>query len=181
MHELTSLSNPFIKVLLPIFAICIIVVLAKYKLRLSLQDDLFFSAPKLSQLLFWTILSASWMLLTNYLLGWRGEWNFSSWYNQLFYISVLRVVAVGILGPIAEELLFRGLLFNRLQRAGLKNKWLVVVVLAAAWAAIHVDYTWQVQAVIFVFGLLLGSATLKSKSILVPIVMHVVWNLYAVW
>jgi membrane protease YdiL (CAAX protease family) len=181
MHDPTSLNNPFLKVLLPLSAICVILALAKYKWRLNFQSELFFKAPELKQLLFWTILSTCWMLLTNYLIGWRGEWNFTSWYSQPFYVSVLRVLAVGILGPIAEELLFRGILFSRLQHTRFINKWAIVVVLAAAWAAIHIDYNLQVIAVIFVFGLLLGSATIKSKSILVPIVMHIVWNLYAVW
>src|SRR4051812_8748557 len=101
MNELTSLSNPFLKFLLPLSAICVILLLARYKWRLSFQNDLFFKAPELKQLLFWTMLSTCWMLLTNYLIGWRGAWNFTSWYSQPFYVSALRVLAVGILGPIA--------------------------------------------------------------------------------
>jgi len=36
-------------------------------------------------------------------------------------------------------------------------------------------------AVIFVGGLLLGFARRQTGSVIVPILMHIAWNLYAVW
>jgi CAAX amino terminal protease family. len=34
---------------------------------------------------------------------------------------------------------------------------------------------------IFVDGLLLGAARYRTKSVYVPIAMHLLWNLYAIW
>jgi len=47
--------------------------------------------------------------------------------------------------------------------------------------AIHTSYSAGVIAVIFVEGLLLGAAHWRTGSVLAPILMHIVWNLYAVW
>jgi membrane protease YdiL (CAAX protease family) len=56
-----------------------------------------------------------------------------------------------------------------------------VVVLAAAWSLLHTAYTPAVIALIFIDGLLLGAARYQTKSIVTPMLMHVMWNLYAIW
>jgi membrane protease YdiL (CAAX protease family) len=38
-----------------------------------------------------------------------------------------------------------------------------------------------VIAVIFVSGLMLGFARRQTGSVILPILMHIAWNLYAVW
>lgn len=50
---------------------------------------------------------------------------------------------------------------------------------AALWAAIHVQYDLYGMATIFVFGLLLGAARLSTASLLVPLGMHALANLFA--
>ena len=90
------------------------------------------------------------------------------------------MLGVGILGPIAEELIFRGLLYGRLvgTRLGAVGS---IVILALGWALIHTSYSGVVIAVIFVEGLLLGAARWRTGSVLAPVLMHILWNLYAVW
>ena len=89
-------------------------------------------------------------------------------------------LAVGILGPTAEELVFRGVLFSRLMTTRLGPVG-TIVLLALVWSAIHTSYELRVIAVIFVEGLILGAARWKTGSVIPPILMHIVWNLYAVW
>src|ERR1044072_7086301 len=47
-----------------------------------------------------------WMLGTNALLGWRGPWDWTPWLAPPLLASILPALAVGILRPIAEALLF---------------------------------------------------------------------------
>ncbi|MEO6138095.1 MAG: CPBP family intramembrane glutamic endopeptidase [Luteimonas sp.] len=93
---------------------------------------------------------------------------------------MLRVAAVGVLGPIAEELIFRGFLFARMLRAGI-NVHATIALLAAGWALLHWSYSLPVIAVIFVAGILLGLARWRTNSVIVPAAMHIIWNLFAVW
>jgi membrane protease YdiL (CAAX protease family) len=58
---------------------------------------------------------------------------------------------------------------------------LVIAVTAISWAMLHYTYSWTVIAIIVVDGVLLGLVRWKSGSILPPILMHAVYNLYAIW
>jgi len=176
-----DLNNPFVKVAFPVLAIVAVIVLSKLRFHMSLRDDLMLRMPPLSQLFLWLAVSISWMLITDYFMNWRGAWNFEAWRNQPVYVSILRVLAVGILGPIAEELIFRGYLFNRLKRLKILNDWALIIIIAAGWASLHYTYSIPVISIIFVDGIFLGAALLKSRSLVVPILMHICWNLYAIW
>ncbi len=120
------------------------------------------------------------MLLSNALWHWRGPWDFGPWRQAPLLASILRVLAVGILGPMAEELIFRGLLYGRLAKTRVGPVG-TIVILALFWAVIHVSYDATVITVIFIDGLLLGAARWRTGSLLPPVLMHIVWNLYAVW
>jgi len=92
---------------------------------------------------------------------------------------VLRVLAVGVLGPIAEELIFRGWFFGVLLKR--VSPAVTILLTAAGWAALHYAYGVAVLGVILVDGLLLGLARWKTRSVYPPIVMHMLYNLYAIW
>lgn len=85
-------------------------------------------------------------------------------------ISLL--ILVGILGPIAEELLFRGIFYQSLrQRWGV---WLAAVVSALLFAVMHGD--WVVGAVAFVLGLVLAWIFEVSGSLWPAIIIHILNN-----
>jgi membrane protease YdiL (CAAX protease family) len=176
-----DLNNPFVKVAFPILAIVAVIVLSKVRFHMSLRVDLMLRKPAAGQLFLWLAIAVSWMLITDYFMNWRGAWNFEPWRNQPLYVSILRVLAVGILGPAAEELIFRGYLFNRLKRLKILNDWLIIIILAAVWACLHYTYSIPVISIIFIEGIFLGAALLRSRSLVVPILMHICWNLYAIW
>lgn len=86
-------------------------------------------------------------------------------------------VAVVLVGPAFEELLFRAFLMDgwlntRLRGAG------TVLLTSLLWAAIHTQYLSEpfYVCVIAVIGLLIGWARLHTRSLLVPLVMHMVNN-----
>ena len=86
--------------------------------------------------------------------------------------------AIIIAAPIFEELFFRGFLFS-----GMKSSIIgpvgAILVTSFLWAAIHVQYDMYFMAVIFLMGLGLGVARLKTKSVLLTILLHSLANLVA--
>ena len=91
---------------------------------------------------------------------------------------VLFFIAVVAVGPIAEEIAFRGFLFR-----GLSETWLGVagttILTSAAWAMMHVQYDWVQLTQIFLIGLLLGWLRWASGSTLLTILLHILANLAA--
>jgi membrane protease YdiL (CAAX protease family) len=177
--ELSHLWKTLLKVLIPLAGIALVFLVARRRHQ-SLRDDLGFRPAPFGPAVIWILIYAAWMLCTNYVMYWRGPWDFTVWKNAPLYIDGLRLLGVGILGPVVEELIFRGLLFGYLAKTRLDIR-LAIILLAAAWSVLHYSYTPAVIAIIFVDGLLLGAARWKTKSVYVPIAMHLVWNLYAIW
>ncbi len=83
-----------------------------------------------------------------------------------------------LLGPIFEEVFFRGFLFAGLARSRLGGAGTVLVT-ALAWAAIHVQYDFYGIATVFAVGLLLGWARLRTGSLALTIALHAAFNLVA--
>jgi membrane protease YdiL (CAAX protease family) len=172
------MDGSFAKVLVPVVAGGALLVASRRR-RLSWRDDLGIAPPPAARSAAWIAVWLAWMLGTDLAMGWRGPWDFGPWVRAGVLASALRVLAVGVLGPIVEELLFRGFLLHRLQvRMGTRG---AVAVTAALWAAIHLGYPLPVVLLLFGSGLLLGAARVNCRSVIVPVVMHVIWNLYAVW
>jgi membrane protease YdiL (CAAX protease family) len=96
-------------------------------------------------------------------------------------ITLLRIVMIGIAGPIAEELAYRGALLYALRvRAGLHSA-VAIVLISIVWAASHLQYEVTTLAMIFVDGLILGAARVQSRSIATPAAMHVIGNLFSIY
>jgi membrane protease YdiL (CAAX protease family) len=137
-------------------------------------------SPPLPAAFAWVGMYIAFILGSNAVMHWRGPWDFAPWRTAPLFVSVCRILGVGVLGPIAEELLFRGAVFDRLSKSRL-HIGVVIVLLAAIWAIMHVSYSGGVIALLFVAGILLGAARWQTGSVVTPIAMHIVWNLYAVW
>jgi beta-phosphoglucomutase len=87
-------------------------------------------------------------------------------------------LALMVAAPLAEETLFRGFLFEGIlhSKSGARG---ALIITAGWWASIHVQYDWYGKATIFVIGLFLGYARLKTGSILVTMGLHSLMNLIA--
>ncbi len=87
-------------------------------------------------------------------------------------------IAVGISAPFFEEILFRGFFFE-----GLKNSAFgtvgAILLTSASWAIIHTQYGWFEIVSIFLIGILLAIAKLKTNSLYIPIAMHMLMNISA--
>jgi len=84
-------------------------------------------------------------------------------------------LAIVVLTPIGEEVLFRGFLFRGWLRAP-RDAWPVIIVTSLLWALIHVQYDWYVIAQIFIFGLLLGWMRWATGSVILTILLHALIN-----
>jgi uncharacterized protein len=87
-------------------------------------------------------------------------------------------IAVVIVGPLFEELFFRGFMIPGIAQSKLGPTG-AILISSGIWAVIHLQYSLFFMGVIFVFGLLLGYAQLKTRSIYVPLAMHSFNNLIA--
>jgi hypothetical protein len=91
---------------------------------------------------------------------------------------VLFFIAVVIVGPVTEEIVFRGFLFRGLNASFLGVAGTLLVT-SVAWAVMHVQYDALIIAQIFLIGLLLGWLRWASGSTLLTIWLHVLTNFVA--
>lgn len=90
----------------------------------------------------------------------------------------LLLLAMVVAAPAFEEALFRGFAFAGLSKSALGARGAIVVT-ALVWALIHLQYDWIDKGMIFLIGLLLGWARLRSGSLWVPLLMHAALNALA--
>jgi membrane protease YdiL (CAAX protease family) len=87
------------------------------------------------------------------------------------------LLAVVLIGPIGEEIMFRGFLYRGWVRPGsLVTPILTITVL---WSAMHLQYDWFGITQVFLIGLVLGWLRWRSGSTSLTIALHVLVNLEA--
>ena len=79
-----------------------------------------------------------------------------------------------ILGPLQEEMLFRGFLFRGFATA--LGVWPTIALTAAAWALTHAQYQWFFVGEIFALGVALGWLRARSGSTLLTFALHALIN-----
>jgi CAAX protease family protein len=86
-------------------------------------------------------------------------------------------LAVVVVGPIGEEITFRGFLYRGWVRPGTVVT--PILVLTLLWTAMHVQYDWFGMSQVFLTGLVLGWLRWLSGSTTLTIVLHMLVNLEA--
>lgn len=90
---------------------------------------------------------------------------------------------------ITEELVFRGLILNALLIKF--NKWLAIVISSVLFLMIHFPVWIQTNTFsanllsgsfiqVFILGVIFSLSFIKSRNIFVPIILHMVWNLFTI-
>ena len=95
--------------------------------------------PSWTRFTFWITVYLLWMLFSDVLFHWRGPWDFTAWREHSLLHNTGRVVAVCLLGPIAEELGFRGLIFHAISNSRLGTSGAVLLT-SVAWSCLHFQY-----------------------------------------
>lgn len=86
-------------------------------------------------------------------------------------VTVLFILYGVVLGPIFEELIFRGMVLGN---CSCVNRTFGLVVSALLFGVFHGNFNQIFNA--FLLGLVLGYAALKTRSLVVPIIMHIIAN-----
>lgn len=85
------------------------------------------------------------------------------------------IIISGVLAPIAEELYFRGLIFTYVRNVS--NVTIAIIASSIFFGLAHSfvnPYIFISHAVVSIF---IGLARQKSNGMIVPIIMHMIWNL----
>lgn len=99
---------------------------------------------------------------------------YQSQMDSLAVNNVVLIIMTVILAPILEEILFRGILLKGMINSNVKPKF-AILISAFVFGAIHF-YPWQFAGA-FLLGLVLGLVYYKTKSLLMPILLHAFNNL----
>ena len=90
----------------------------------------------------------------------------------------LLCVALVVFAPLFEETLFRGFLFHGWSHSRL-GVWGTILLTAALWAGMHLQYEAFEIGGLFCYGVLLGVARHRTASLAVPLALHAVTNAVA--
>ncbi len=163
--------------------VCSALVLGLTALRRGarLHDALALARPTLPALTGWLATVAGLIAVSDlltWLLGKPIVPEFMTDMIETADLAPMLWLAIIVAAPFFEELFVRGFLLEGLRRGALGDA-SAVVLTALFWASIHVQYGFYEIATIFVFGIVLGVARLRSGSLWVPVAMHVLANLVA--
>lgn len=89
-------------------------------------------------------------------------------------LLILTVVSAVVLAPVVEEFVFRGVLFRTLGEQ-LESPWSAAVISGAVFGLIHFTVLQSVPPLI-VFGVVLAYLYGRTNSLLLPILVHVIFN-----
>jgi len=98
-------------------------------------------------------------------------------YTTAYFVPFLWFAFI-IVAPLTEELFFRGFLFKGIEHSRIGAAGAVVIT-SLLWSVMHIQYDIYGITNLFISGLLLGLARVKSNSIYVPVVMHILQNIIA--
>ena len=87
---------------------------------------------------------------------------------------LITVVYAIILGPVVEELCLRGVTYGYLEKSGIKPAF-IILISGILFGAMHLNLIQGIYA--SVLGFFLGFLRYKYRSILLPLVTHILFNL----
>jgi uncharacterized protein len=88
-------------------------------------------------------------------------------------------LALIVVAPVGEELLFRGFLFRGFVREP-RDALPAILAISLIWSLLHIQYDWFGASQVFALGVLLGYVRLYSGSTTLVILLHMLLNLESV-
>ena len=149
--------------------------------RLSWVEDVGMRLPEPRTGLLWLLaflvlaiameLVGNWFALDDPGGSWRGKYD-------AFNLAI-RLLAIPLVYPLAEEFFFRGAFLGVLRRKFGD----VVAILGSSllFAVAHLQYDWRGMVFVLVDGLFFAICRVRTGSLLLVMLMHVLGNSYAAW
>jgi uncharacterized protein len=158
-----------------------IIIVVKLKRGSNLSDYLGLVFPNRRQLFFWLLVLIAFIGVSDGISSLLGKPTTPEFmmkaYSSLASPWILWV-ALLVAAPLSEELFFRGFLIKGLSASTLR--WYGAVIISSiTWAAIHIQYDLYGMGTILVLGFILGTARIKSGSIILTMLLHSFTNLVA--
>lgn len=172
------LRSTLMKLALPIVTIGLVLFAARRR-GVSWRGGIGLCPPFWNKAAIWIAAWVAWLVISEFGINYFGLEQAKPWPSYPMAIVLLRILAIGVLGPAAEELVMRGLILHLLGRTAL-GPTVAVLVVATGWAAMHFAYGAATLGLVMLDGVWLGYARLKTGSIWVPITMHMIGNLLSI-
>jgi len=163
------------------FTIVLIMLFAKIRRSITIKEYLCLHRVGWKELLKWSLvvlLFAGIFDTLSYLLDRPIVTQFMVDTYSTAYIVPLLWLAFIVIAPISEEIFFRGFLFKGIEHSVLGPAGAVFIT-ALLWSIMHIQYNVYGIISLFIGGLILGVARVRSNSIYPPIVMHILQNIIA--
>lgn len=90
---------------------------------------------------------------------------------------IVQIIAIAILAPIAEELVFRGLFFKRFRESSSATT--AIIISSLVFGLMHGNVPQGIYA--FLIGLVCAFAMEKFKTVLAPIIIHIGANAFSIF
>jgi hypothetical protein len=174
------MKETILNIVVPFISIGLVYFISKRK-KLSFKEDIGLVIPRVKETILWGLAFVLLLMLDDYLYKLNVSETIESWVGKYSTIEmVIRALGIVVLAPIAEELLFRGLLYARIKNTKLKIVGAVIIP-ALIFAFVHIQYSELLTiGIIFIDGVFYGLARHYSKSVVLAILLHAFANLGAI-
>ena len=157
--------SPYI--LIPSYIITIIILIKKYSIKIN------FTSLLKEKTFFYTSLGISLSILLNMLI-----FKYFSISQTKYSLSlIINIISSGLIGPVYEEILFRGIFYNKLLKFNSPKKSLIITTIC--FSLIHFSPIKMFYALIL--GYIFTKIYQKDNNILSPIIIHVSANITSIF
>ncbi len=172
-----ELKSTLLRVVPIAFVIPIPFIVCKFK-KFPFRETLALKWPPVKQILIWLCIYAVFAIINEFYYLQSEAFRSRAWDFEL-PVVIIRSIGIIVLAPVAEELIFRGLLFNRLSRLR-TGEIGAVIITTVFFAAAHYQYGLSDMLYIVYLGLLLGIVRWRTGSVFLTITMHMIANTISV-
>ncbi len=159
----------------------LVLLFARLRRGMPVRTYLALKGPSRKQLVVWCAVMVAFMVLSDTISLSLGRPIVPVFMVDIYrtsYFAPALFVALLIGAPVFEETYIRGFVFQ-----GLRNSWMrgpgAVILTAICWSALHIQYDAYGIFSVFICGLVLGVARLKTGSVYLTILLHSFMNLVA--
>jgi len=172
-----EIGSSILRVGISAFLIAMVFIICWVK-RLPIKETLALRWISYQDIFLWVGLFVVWVVIEEISFKLLGMSSAQTWTYSLPGI-LIRAFGIILIAPVGEELLFRGLLFKRINdtKLGVTG---AILIPAVIFAFIHVQYDIPVIVFIFIDGIFYGLVRYKTGSVILPILLHCLGNIYAV-